>query len=373
MATFTNTRAGLPPGVLTLPGRYYSDPTLFAREMEHIHYAMWLCAGREEQIKAPGDYFVRQIGNASIVILREQNGGLRAFHNVCRHRGTMLCHNEEGKLPGKIRCAYHGWTYALDGRLIGAPHMEKVAGFRDTDFALHSVAVDIWAGHIFINLSSSPQPLAEQLADLPTKFKAWGMDDLRLVERKVYHLKANWKLVIQNYSECLHCPVAHPQLKEFSHYMSGENEDPQPTYMGGYMSLQPGVPTMGSAGADTRKPFPGLSDEDARRVYYYAVLPNLLLNLHPDYMMALTLWPLAPDRTDVVCEWHFHPDAIASPDFDPSGAIDFWDITNKQDWELSDLAQRGISSRGYTPGPYSNREELLHALDAWVVERIGDV
>ena len=371
MATLTNTRAGLSAGVMTLPGRYYSDPAVFNAEMDRIHHAMWLCAGREEQIREPGQYFVRQIGNANIVILREQGGTLRAFHNVCRHRGTMLCHGLEGKLPGKIRCAYHGWTYGLDGRLMGAPHMEKVEGFRDTDYPLHSVAVDTWDGHIFINLAQKPLPLLEQLADLPSKFASWGMAGLQLVERKIYHLQANWKLVIQNYSECLHCPVAHPQLKEFSHYMSGENDPPQPTYMGGFMSLQPNVPTMGSLGTDTRKPFPGLSAEDARRVYYYAVLPNLLLNLHPDYMMTLTLWPLAADRTDVVCEWHFHPDAVAQPGFDPSGAIEFWDITNKQDWELSDLAQRGISSKGYTPGPYSNREELLHALDAWVVERLG--
>jgi Rieske 2Fe-2S family protein len=107
-------------------------------------------------------------------------------------------------------------------------------------------------------------------------------------------------------------------------------------------------------------------------VYYYAVLPNMLLNLHPDYMLTFTLWPLAPDRTDIICEWHFHPDAIAAPDFDPRSAIEFWDITNRQDWALSDLAQQGISSRGYQPGPYSNREELLHALDRFVLDKVGD-
>ncbi len=371
MAALTDTRAGLPAGALTLSGRYYSDPALFERELERIHYRMWLGAGREAQIPGAGDYFVREIGDANVVVLRDQSGSIGAFHNVCRHRGTLLCRDGEGNLPGRIRCAYHGWTYALDGRLIGAPHMDKVPGFRDSDYPLRPVAVDTWDGHIFINLSERPEPLVRQLADLPAKFRPWGMADLRLVERKVYHLQANWKLVIQNYSECLHCPVAHPQLKEFSHYLSGENEAPQPTYLGGHMTLQPGVFTMGATGNDSRLPLPGLSAEEARRVYYYAVLPNLLLNLHPDYMMALTLWPLAVDRTDIVCEWHFHPDAIANEGFDPSGAIEFWDVTNRQDWELSDLAQKGISSRGYTPGPYSSREALLYALDRWIVARIG--
>jgi Rieske 2Fe-2S family protein len=135
------------------------------------------------------------------------------------------------------------------------------------------------------------------------------------------------------------------------------------------MDLRDGVKTLTLGGA--QEPLPGLSDEDRRYVYYYAILPNLLLNLHPDYMLTFTLWPRAVDRTEIVCEWHFHPDAIARPGFDPSGAIEFWELTNRQDWELSDLAQEGIASAGYVPGPYSNREELLHALDEWVIEKVA--
>jgi Rieske 2Fe-2S family protein len=196
------------------------------------------------------------------------------------------------------------------------------------------------------------------------------MAELRRVERRVYQVDANWKLVIQNYSECLHCPNAHPLLQKQSHYLSGDNEPACPTYLGGRMTLRQGVQTLTLDGHSNRSPLPGLSDEDRRHVYYYALLPNLLLNLHPDYMLTFTLWPLAVDRTEIVCEWHFHPDEVARPDFDPRGAIEFWDLTNRQDWELSDLAQRGIGSRGYRPGPYSNREELLLALDRWVLERV---
>jgi Rieske 2Fe-2S family protein len=124
-------------------------------------------------------------------------------------------------------------------------------------------------------------------------------------------------------------------------------------------------------GQTTRENLPGLSAEQLRQVYYYALLPNLLLNLHPDYMLTFQIWPQAVDRTEVVCEWYFHPDEMAKPDFDPKGAVEFWDVTNQQDWELSDLAQEGIATVGYRPGPYSNREELLLGLDRFVLDRLA--
>ena len=371
--TYVNTRPELGAGITTLPARCYTDPEHFRAELDRIHCDMWLCAGRAEQLPEPGRYFLRQVGDASVIVVRDAGGAIRAHHNVCRHRGTMLCAEGEGRFPGRIQCAYHAWTYELDGTLASAPHMEKVEGFREVDYPLRPVATATWDGHVFINLSARPTPFADHLAGLPGRFQPWGMAELRRVERRVYPLKANWKLIIQNYSECLHCPIVHPLLQKQSHYMSGDNEPPQPSYLGGRMDLRDGVKTLSMDGTTTRACLPGLGEDDRRRVYYYALLPNFLLNLHPDYMLTFTLWPLAPDRTDVICEWHFHPDAIASPDFDPSGAIDFWEVTNRQDWDLSELAQRGISSRGYAPGPYSNREELLHALDVFVQERVGAI
>ena len=369
---YTNTRPEVhAEQARTLPAQYYTDPALFQREMRAVHYDMWLHAGRTEQVPETGSYFLVQFAGVNVVVLRNENAEITAFHNTCRHRGTLLCKEHEGRLPGKIRCAYHAWTYALDGRLISAPNMEKVQGFDRADYPLNTVTTAVWDGHIFINLSKQPQPFHEYLAGLDRKFTPWGMEKLVRVERKVYHLQANWKLVIQNYSECLHCPIAHPLLNKHSHYMSGDNDPPQPTYLGGRMDLRDGVKTLSMDGQTNRAPLPGLSAQDQRHVYYYCLLPQLLLNLHPDYMLTFQLWPMAVDRTDIVCEWAFHPDAIAKADFDPHDAIDFWDLTNKQDWELSDQAQAGISTRGYQPGPYSNREELLMALDRFVLERLA--
>lgn len=369
---YENTRPDLSVTARTAPARFYTNPDFFQKELERIHFDMWLAAGRTEDISAPGDYFTRAIGPESIIVLRDQAGELRAFYNVCRHRGTRLCDRDAGNFRGTIQCPYHAWTYGLDGDLSRAPHMEKVEGFREQDFSLHSVAVDTWDGHIFINLSKQPIPLAEHLADIPEQFVPWGMEELRRVHRKVYSLDCNWKLVIQNYSECLHCPIIHPLLNKHSHYLSGDNAPPQSTYLGGRMDLREGVETLSLDGRSPWATLPGLDENQKKQVVYYAILPNLLLNLHPDYMLTFTLWPKAHDKTEIICEWHFHPEEIAKPDFDPSSAIEFWDETNRQDWQVSDQAQLGISSRAYEPGPYSNREELLLALDQIIRERLGE-
>ena len=357
----------MPVGAQTLPAAYYTGQQHFERELDLLFRRMWFCAGREEEIERPGQFVLRELPGENIVVTRDSTGQVRAFHNVCRHRGTRLCTESTGAFPGSIQCPYHSWTYALDGRLIGAPHMDEVPHFRKEDYPLHAVHADVWDGHIFLNLSPSPSPLRDQLEGLPSKFASWRMQDLRLGKRIVYDVKANWKLVIQNYNECLHCPNLHPALNKLSHYLSGENEPLRSTFMGGRMDLRPGVETLSMDGSCPRALLPGLSPDDQRRVYYYAIFPNMLLSLHPDYMMVHTLWPIAPDRTINVCEWHFQPAELANPSFDASDAIDFWDMTNRQDWHVCELSQAGISSRAYTPGPYSNREDLLYAFDRMIV------
>ena len=357
----------MPAGAVTLPAAYYTDPAYFRTEMDRLFAREWICAGRSEQAATPGQYFVREVLGESVIITRAPSGTVQAFYNVCRHRGTRLCSDAAGQFAGAIQCPYHAWTYALDGCLVGAPHMDDVPHFDKAAYPLHRIAADEWDGHIFISLAEAPPPLLEQLADLPGKFTSWRMQDLRLGHRIVYDVRANWKLIVQNYNECLHCPNLHPALNRLSHYLSGDNEPLHQSYMGGRMDLRPGVATMSMDGTCPREMLPGLSETERRGIYYYAIFPNLLLSLHPDYMMVHTLWPVAPDHTINICEWHFHPRELARPGFDAADVIDFWDLTNRQDWYVCELSQAGISSRAYVPGPYSNREDLLYAFDRKIV------
>ncbi len=370
MSELESPRPGLPQDAFSLPGRFYTDHEIYRAELERFFLGMWIHAGRAEEVPASGDYVLREVAGESVIVTRAGDGAIHAHYNVCRHRGTRLCEQASGNFGGHIHCPYHAWAYDLDGRLVAAPQMDGLPHFRKEDYPLVPVAADVWDGHLFLNLGECPGPLSAQLADLPAKFTAWGMGELRLGKRTVYDVDANWKLLIQNYSECLHCPGVHPALQRLSHFLSGENEPANPSYLGGTMSLREGIETLTMDGRRSRACLPGLPEQERRRVHYFAVLPNLLLSLHPDYMMTHTLWPRAVDRTEIVCEWHFHPVALASPTFSPEDAFALWDLTNRQDWHVCEQMQLGVSSRAYRPGPYSNREELLYGFDRMI--RSGD-
>jgi glycine betaine catabolism A len=350
----------------TLPAKYYTDAGIFREEMERFFFGMWVCAGRSEQIGKAGDYFLAEVAGESVIVTRDSGGVVQAFYNVCRHRGTRMCREAEGKFAGRIQCPYHAWTYGLDGKLLGAPHMEG-AEFRREDYPLHAVHVEMWDGHVFLNLAREAGPLAEQLADLPGKFAAWGMEELRMYKRAVYEVKANWKLIVLNYNECLHCPGLHPMLSRITDTMSGENDAPAGSYIGGSMEFRGGAETMSVDGVRRRDYLPGLSGEQCRKVMYYAIYPNLFLSLHPDYVMVHRLWPKATDRTEVVTEWLFHPREMAKADFCGEDAVEFWDATNREDWGITELSQLGIGSRAYVPGPYSAREGLPGAFDRMIL------
>ena len=356
----------------TLPARHYTDPSWFDAEMEHIFASMWIHAGRLEGCAARGDYVRRDVAGASVLIVGNGTQHPGAFLNVCRHRGTRICEEAAGRFAGSIQCPYHAWTYDLEGRLIGAPLMDDVAGFERADFPLHRVACEVWDGHVFINLSAAPEPLASQVHDLPARFAPWRMGELQMVHRVEYDVDANWKLIVQNYNECLHCPVIHPMLNRMHHYLGAANVPSTDTYCGGGMGFKDGVETLSVDGRRRRALLPGLSGPDTMLVNYFAIYPNLLLTLHPDYMVTVTIWPQTPGRTRLISEWHFHPDEIARPGFVYQDAVEFWDITNREDWAISERSQRGIASRGYTPGPYSSRETQLWEFDRFILSRVPD-
>ncbi len=362
-ATFLKTTQSYQPGAHTMPGQQYTSSEVYAEERERILDRGWLCIGRASSIPHSGDFFLQSIGAESLIITRDGAGKVHAFYNVCRHRGTRLCTRESGRFGETIQCPYHAWTYRTDGRLIGAPHMGDVDGFDKRDYPLHSVAVGEWEGFLFVNLARDPEPFHEVFAPVYDRLSRFNLDALRIGHRIDYSVKANWKLVFQNYSECLHCPVIHPELSSIMPYQSGENDLVEGPFLGGFMLLTPPNASATMTGRACAIPLGDLPEEERRRAYYYTIFPNLMLSIHPDYVVYYTLWPDGPASTRIVCEWLFHPDAAKAPGFNPDDAIEFWDTTNRQDWSISEQSFAGISSRAYVPGPYSPRESIPAAWD----------
>ena len=371
MATFVK-RTEIPlEGARALPRAYFTSPAIFAEEIEKLFSRNWLCAGRESRIAKAGDYFVVAAGEASVIVVRDRDGAVRAFHNVCRHRGTRLCETREGRFSETIQCPYHSWTYGLDGCLQGAPSTNDLAGFDKSEWPLLAVATEIWHGFVFVNLAGDPQPVAMKLLPLNERMATYNLRSLVSVHHQIYDVAANWKLIVENYSECYHCAPVHPELVRLSPPTSGANDLSEGPVLGGYMELNAGNESLTLTGRACGVPVGELPAEEHRRVYYYSIFPNLLISLHPDYVMFHTLWPEAPGRTRITCDWLFHPDTLARAELDPAQGIDFWERTNRQDWHICEQSQLGISSPFYRPGPYSHREALSMQFDREVLRQLG--
>jgi Rieske 2Fe-2S family protein len=364
---FRKTTETFASGAKTLPQRYFVSPEIFTEEQENIFAKQWMLVGHQSQIAKPGDYLVQEVAGESLIIVRDKNGEVRGFYNVCRHRGTRLKEDACGHAPA-IQCPYHAWVYGLDGKLIGAPHMDEAPDFDKADYSLHAVNLALWEGFIFVNLAgkeaaasgSGYSSLEKWFAPLAGKFSPWNMSILRSAKRIEYDVRANWKLTFENYSECYHCPGVHPQLQKVSPYDSAENDLSEGPFLGGFMKINKGAGLTMSGKACA---LPVGDVDNLQHVFYYSIFPNMLLSLHPEYVMVHQLWPQSPERTLILCDWFFHPAAFDRSDFKPEDAIEFWDMTNKQDWRVCELSQQGIASRVYQPGPYSPRESIPAAWD----------
>jgi Rieske 2Fe-2S family protein len=353
------------PEASPLPPEAYVDPAVFEWELAHLFGSGWVCVGREEDAPRAGDAFTATVAGQSVLVVRGEDDGIRAFHNVCQHRGTRLVVDDRTSLPGRIICPYHSWTYGLDGRLRAAQHMEEARGFDRSSFGLRPVRTGSVHGWLFVALGEDPEPLGVHLGTLPDRIARFRGVELRRGGRRDYVVRANWKLLSENYQECYHCPTIHPELIRVTPYRSGERmERSLGPWLGGPMELAPGCSTMSISGTTDRLPIPGLDETDRRSVYYYTVLPNLWLSLHPDYVMAHTIWPLEADRTRIVCDWYFHPVASEAEGFDPGDAIEFWDLVNGQDWAACERVQMGIGSGGFAGGRFSDLEATIHLMDA---------
>ena len=318
MTTFHRTTTSYQQGARTMPREFYTSPDILAEERERIHARSWNCVGRASRLARPGDFVVRSVAGESLIIVRGRDGALRAFFNVCRHRGTRICRESSGQFSETIQCPYHAWTYTTDGRLIGAPHMQEVEGFDKRDFPLHQAAVAEWEGFVFVNVGEAPQPFAEWFAPMLRRLERYNLSGLTVGHSVRYDVKANWKLVFQNYSECLHCPMIHPELSTVLPYQSGANDLVEGPFLGGYMEITaPNQSATLSGRACGRVVADSLGADDRRRAFYYSLMPNLLLSIHPDYVNYYLVTPVDVDRTTVESEWMFHPANEGDPAFNP--------------------------------------------------------
>jgi Rieske 2Fe-2S family protein len=355
-----------------LPKRTYHDPAVFDWERANILRRDWVMVARDADVAEPGSYVLVEVDDDPLIVVRGRDGILRAFHNVCRHRGTAVAEEACGKVV-RFQCPYHAWIYDLDGSLIRAKHTEDLEEFRSEDFGLAAVRVDTWQGFVFLNLDPEAVPLAEQLGDLSAHLSRFDFGSLRSVKRAEYDVAANWKFIAENYSECYHCPGLHPHLNHLTPYDVGVEYDPDGAWQGGFMQLIDGAETMAlDGGQGSRRGRPamrGMSPQDERRIDYYVLWPTTFLSIHPDYLLVHRLIPQGPDRTLVTCDWLFEPSTIALADFDPSDAVAFWDLTNTQDWHVCELQQRGTRSSSWVAGRYSNQEAPVHNFDMMVADR----
>ncbi len=358
----------------TLPGKYYYDPAIYDLELEKIFSRMWVCAGRADTLTGPGAYQLVTIGRESIIVVRKRDGALQAFINVCRHRGARLCSEASGQLKGSIQCRYHAWTYGLDGRLIGAPNVMSDERFDHTAFGLLPVGLDIWEGFIWLNLSDNPPPLATQLNPQIIRrfgsyepFARYGVGELKIGKTISYEVRANWKLLLENFMECYHCGPMHPELCHLlPGFRSGKAYGDSEA-----ATLAEDVEAFTTTGKASRPPLKGLLAQDLRRYYGEVLLPNILINLLDDHVVVHTIWPEGSDRSRVVCDWLFEPEVMTLPGFDPLDAVELFDIVNKQDWEVCELTQKSMASKAFrSGGVYIPLEWHIRELADFILEKL---
>ncbi|HYT34965.1 MAG TPA: aromatic ring-hydroxylating dioxygenase subunit alpha [Ktedonobacteraceae bacterium] len=365
------------PFVSTLPGRYYYEPAIYDLEQERIFSQMWVCVGRAEAISGSGAYQAVTIGRESIIVVRGRDDVLRAFLNVCRHRGARLCNEASGRLKGSVQCRYHAWTYALDGRLIGAPNVLSDEQFDRALFGLLPVALEVWEGLVWLNLADAPMPIGEQLNETIIerfgdygRFARYDVGNLKVGKTIVYDVQANWKLIIENFMECYHCAPMHPEFCQLlPDFKTGLVAD----YVnGGAAMLAEHVEAFTITGKASRPPLPGLLQEDLRQYYGIVLQPNVLLNLLHDHVVMHRFAPDGPGRTMITCDWLFDAGVMARPGFDAMDAVEIFDIVNRQDWEVCQWTQLSMTSKAYrSGGVYVPAEGHIRAFADFVQERVG--
>jgi Rieske 2Fe-2S family protein len=369
----------VPPLQAALPATYYIGDEHWRRERERVLHREWFCAGRlSAHGLDPGltdRLAVVDVAGESVLVVRTRDGDLRAHYNLCRHRGSQVVPVEPAAEPpppcraSSLRCPYHSWTYDLAGRLLRAPHTEDVDDFAVDAFGLHPVAADSWGGFLFLHLTpAQAPPLLESLGEVPSRVARYPLEQLVVGGTLSYDVAANYKVLLENYNECYHCAGVHPELVRLV-----------PAFGRGGTNLdwESGIPhregawTFTASGTSAREKFPGLDEHEQVRHKGELVYPNLMLSLSADHVAAFTLWPVGPGRTRIGCDLLFAPDEVGKDTFDPSDALDFWDVVNRQDWAVCASVQRGMSSRAYGGGWFAPMEDASLDIRRWLLPRLG--
>lgn len=340
-----------------LPAEAYTDQRVFDWEKRHAFAAGWVCLGREDEVVPAGTTQQAVTVGDVPVLLTRVDGALKAFANTCRHRGHELLADGCTASARSLTCPYHLWSYGLDGRLVAAPGMKDAPGFDRADNPLLPVPLELWHGWVMVNATGTAAPLATYVGGLEDLVAPYRPETLRLGGRHEYVLAANYKVICENYHECYHCPSIHPELCAVTPPDSGDNWDLPGAWVGGSMDLKDFADTMSLDGRSLGAPIEGV---DPRKVLYLGLFPNVLVSLHPDYVMTHRMVALAPDRTWVECSWLFPEEAFSRPGFDPRYAMDFWDITNREDWAACESVQRGLASPHFRPGALAPNEDAVH-------------
>jgi Rieske 2Fe-2S family protein len=350
-----------------LPANWYRDPAHHDRELQSFWYSRWIAVAREEELAAPGDYRVVSIGTQSVVLLRDTDGALRAVHNTCRHRGSILCVEESGHFPrGRITCPYHSWSYDLAGKLQATPRRMPTPDFDAAEFSLFPVAVEAWGGFVFAHLGARPPPLRKTLGEAPQRFHHYNLSGLRIGRRIVTDVQANWKLIAENFSECFHCPPVHPEFcrvvtsfRDAGAWGLRNQQESLPEY-------RPDAKTLTLDGTARIPPFEGLTESERRSLYVpWLVPPNLFLNVHPDYVNAHMMFPTGPESVRIVYDWLFEPAHMPKGE-DLDHYVALWDITNQQDARNCEWQQQGMRSHRFKNGVFVPQEFDSHRFCEWV-------
>lgn len=370
------TSVSLPPSlVATLPGNIYADPAVFAQEQEQIFEKMWFAVARSAELSAPGAFATKQVGRENVIITRGRDQQLRAFLNVCRHRGARLCSEESGQLRRNIQCMYHAWTYGLDGQLVAAPNLTKMTDIDRSEYGLVTVHLREWLGYVWVCLADEPPSFETEVIGSADErlggagiIGGWQVESLTVGRRIRYEVKANWKLIIENFMECYHCGTIHPELTEMlPEFADGYAAQAFVGHGAEFRQDATGFTIDGNGGHER---IPGVDADHDRRYYAITVRPQVFINLVPDHVIFHRMYPTAVDHTVVECDWLYLPGVVESG-VDLSSSVELFDRVNRQDFEACEVTQPGMSSKAYRKGGVLvPSEHHISEFHEWVQSRL---